>query len=104
MAANGSAGGVLDEIVVGPVVGVSVGEEDSGNFQIAKGREQFAAAGGHVDDERLAGVAVGDEVSVVAVGAEGVELCDGEGAVGVLGGHRQLVIGNWRAVIGITLH
>src|SRR5206468_11083787 len=82
-AVNGSAGGVLDEVVVGPVVRVSVGENDGGNFQIANGAEELAAAGGHVDDERLTRLAVGDEVGVVAVGAEGVGLGDGEWAVGV---------------------
>ena len=45
--------------------------------------EEVAAAGGHVDDHGLAGVAGGDEVGVIAVGAKGVELGDGEWAVGV---------------------
>jgi len=45
-----------------------VGENDGGDFQIANGGEKLAAASGHVDDERLGGIPVGDEVGVVAVG------------------------------------
>jgi len=69
MAEDGGAGGVLHEVVVGPVVRVRVGEDERGHLQVAERVEDRAATGGHVYDERLAGVMVGDEVGVVAVGA-----------------------------------
>ena len=81
VAEDGGVRGPLHQVVLRPVVRVGVREEDGDDPQAAGRLQRLGALDGHIHDDRLRSVAVGDDVGVIGVGSQRPHLGQSQGTV-----------------------